>query len=324
MEAAEVRAAILGHDGFANYQQRMDDLFDAWCKKHQPTLKEINTDSTAKTVIDALSVNLFDRFGDLPLIDPHDVYQRLMDYWDEVMQDDVYLISADGWEKAVAPRGVIEDKERKITEVPDLIIKPNKYKMDLIPLRIIIARYFVAEQAAAHELAGNHEQATSNLETCVEEHTGDGGHLVDMIGDKGKVTKSRLNARLKVLTGDDDPDSDEERRVLKQCLALMDSEAKARKAVNEAQDRLDRMVLARYGSLTEAEIKDLVVDDKWLADIQAGVQRETRQLTQRLSGRLQELEDRYGRPLPEVEREVERYGQKIQGHLKELGLSWAG
>ena len=31
-------------------------------------------------------------FVDLPLLAAYDVYQRLMDYWDEVMQDDVYLI----------------------------------------------------------------------------------------------------------------------------------------------------------------------------------------------------------------------------------------
>ena len=321
VEVAQVRAAILRHDEFASYRQQSDDLFDAWCKKHEPFLKGINTDSVPRTVIDTLSVDLLDRFGDLPLVEPHDVYQRLMDYWDDVMQDDVYLISAEGWIKAAAPRGIIEDKERKITEVSDLTIKPNKYKMDLISPRLIIARYFATATAAVHELTANHELTTSNLETFVEEHTGDDGHLEDMIGDKGKVTKSRLNARIKVLAGDDDPGSDEERRALKQCLALIDSEAKASKAVKEAQDRLDRMVLARYGSLTVAEIKALVVDDKWLADIQAEVQRESRQLTQRLSGRVQELEERYADPLPALEKEVAKFSLIVQAQLRKLGLA---
>ena len=323
VEATAVSAAVLGHDEFASYQQQSYALFDAWCKQHEPLLKAINTDTVPRTIINTLSIELLDRFRDLPLTEPNDVYQRFMDYWDEVMQDDVYLISADGWEKVAAPRGIIEDKDRKITEVPDLTIKPNKYKMDLIPPRLVIARYFVVEQADIYEMTTRLTVATIDLEEFVEEHSGDDGHLNAMIGDKGKVTKSRLNARIKDLAGDDDPDSDEEGRVLKQCLVLIESEAKASKAVREAQDRLDRMVLARYGSLTEPETKALVVDDKWLADIKAEVQRETRQLTQRLSGRVQELEDRYSRPLPEVEREVELYGEKVQAHLKELGLSWA-
>ena len=244
-----------------------------------------------------------------------------MDYWDEVMQDDVYLISADGWKKAAAPRGIIEDNDRKITEVPDLTIKPNKYKMDLIPPRLVIARYFAAEQAEIYEMITRLAVATSDLEQFVEEHAGDDGHLDAMIGDKGKVTKSRLNARIKALVGDDDPDSDEERRVLKQCLTLIDSAAKANNAVREAQDRLDRMVLARYWGLTESETKALVVDDKWLADIKAEVQRESRQLTQRISGRVQELEDRYARPLPAIEREVAKSSLIVQGQLQKMGLA---
>ena len=321
VEVAEVRTAILGHDEFASYQQRSDGLFDAWRKKHELTLKGIKTDSAPRVVIDTLSGDLLDRFGDLPLIEPHNVYQRLMDYWDEVMQDDVYLISADGWDKAAAPRGIIEDKDRKITEVPDLTIKPNKYKMDLIPPRLVIARYFAAEQAEIDELTTKLAVATSDLDWFVEEHSGDDGHLDAMIGDKGRVTKSLLNARIKVLAGDDDPDSDWERRVLKQCWALIDSEAKASKAVKKAQDLLDRMVLARYGSLTEAEIKALVVDYKWLADIKAEVQRESRQLTQRLSGRVQELEERYADPLPALERDVAKSSLIVQGQFRKLGLA---
>ena len=45
----------------------------------------------------------------------------------------------------------------------------------------------------------------------------------------------------------------------------MDAESDAGKAVKEAQAALDEKVLARYAKLTEAEIKTLVVEDKWLA-----------------------------------------------------------
>ena len=64
------------------------------------------------------------------------------------MQDDVYLIVADGWVEAAKPRGIIEDKERKLKETPDLTIGRKKYKMDLIPPAFVVARYFAAEHAA--------------------------------------------------------------------------------------------------------------------------------------------------------------------------------
>ena len=66
-----------------------------------------------RTVIDTLSEDLLARFVNLPLLSAYDMYQQLMDYWDDVMQDDVYLIAGDGWIEAAQPRGIIVDKERK-------------------------------------------------------------------------------------------------------------------------------------------------------------------------------------------------------------------
>ena len=99
----------------------------------EPLLMGLEVDDLPRQVIHTLSEDLLARFADLPLLDRYDVYQRLMDYWAEVMQDDVYLIAADGWLEAAKPRGIIEDKEKKIKETPDLTIKRKKYKMDLIP-----------------------------------------------------------------------------------------------------------------------------------------------------------------------------------------------
>ena len=100
--------------------------------------------------------------------------------------------------------------------------------------------------------------------------------------------------------------------------------SKAGSAVREAQAALDRKVLDRYATLTEARIKTLVVEDKWLAGIRAAIEGEVDRLTQQLSGRVQALEARYAQPLPVLEREVEALGARVEGHLKRMGVSsWA-
>ena len=263
MDPIEVTSVILEHDEFAAYQQRSAEVFDRWRKTHMPLLKGIKTDTIPRAVVDPLAQDLLDRFVDLPLMEAYDVYQRLMDYWDDVMQDDVYAISAEGWVNAAKPRIAIDDKDKKINETPDLTIKPNKYKMDLIPPRLVIARYFAEDQKLVDGLAAAYEAATTELDTFVEEHTGDEGHLVDMIGDRGKVTKSRINDRLKALATDDDEENCDEIQTLERCLVLIDAESKTSKQVKEAQIKLDQNVLARYATLTVAEIKTLVVADKW-------------------------------------------------------------
>ena len=105
------------------------------------------------------------------------------------------------------------------------------------------------------------------------------------------------------------------------CLALIEAESSTGKAVKDVQTKLDQRVLARYAMLTETEIKTLVVEDKWLATIREAVEGEMQRLTQQLAGRVKELEERYARPLPELEQEVETFGAKVEGHLKRMGLS---
>ena len=80
-------------------------------------------------------------------------------------------------------------------------------------------------------------------------------------------------------------------------------------------------MLARYTTLTEDEIKTLVVKDKWFASIQAEIEGEEQGLTQHLAGRVKELEERYAKPLPMLEEEVATLSEKVDEHLRKMGLS---
>jgi type I restriction enzyme M protein len=320
VESRQVKAAILEHIEFKAYATRVAGLVDAWRKAHEPRLKALKVDDLPRAVIHTLSEDLLVRFADLPLLSRYDVYQRLMDYWAEVMQDDVYLIAADGWVEAARPRGIVEDKDRKIKETPDLTIGRKKYKMDLVPPALVVARWFAKEQAAIEALQTKQETAARELEEFVEEHTGDEGLLADAANDKGKVTKASVKERLETI--ESEAESDEERDAVTRCLALIEAEARAGNAVKDAQGALDEQVLARYAKLTETEIRTLVVEDKWFASIRAAIESEVRRLTQELAGRVKELEERYARPLPSLEQEVESLNAKVEGHLTKMGLVW--
>lgn len=171
-------------------------------------------DTKPSRVIQELSEDQLTRFADLPLLSRYDVYQRLMDYWADAMQDDVYLIAADGWLEAAKPRGVIDDREKKIKETPDLVVKKKKYKMDMIPPALIVTRYFGDEQAQVEILQAKHEDATRELKEFVEEHAVEEGFLEAAMNDQGKVTKGGVNERLEAI--EDEPESDDERTALTQ------------------------------------------------------------------------------------------------------------
>ena len=325
VETQHVKTTILTHPEFKTYQQRVNAVFQTWRETHEPLLFDIDVGTVPRKIVETLSEDLLDRFTDLPLLDSYDVYQKLMDYWDEVMQDDVYLIAADDWIEATKPREVIQDKQVK--ETPDLIIKKNKYKMDLIPPALIVARYFTDAQDAIEMLQTKLAAAESELAEFVEEHTGEDGLLADATNDSGNITANSVKARLKALTPDlithhETQDNDDEQDALEHCLSLLDVKSKADKAIKESQLDLDTQVLARYATLTEDEIKTLVVADKWFASIQSAIDSEVQRLTQALTARVQELEERYASPLPDLAREVEAFSAKVAGHLKSMGADW--
>jgi type I restriction enzyme M protein len=186
---------------------------------------------------------------------PYDVYQHLMDYWAETMQDDVYQIALDGW-KAIQGDG------------PDRG-KPNT---DLIPEPLIVARYFAKEREAIDALEADRDAVARQLEELDEEHGGEEGPLFEAKTDKGKLTRASVTARLKELMYD--KDAAEERQTLQTYVTLIEKEAAANKRIKDAQQALDAQVAGRYSRLTPDEIRSLVVDDKWLARLAADVQGE--------------------------------------------------
>ena len=323
VETQQVKTTILTHPEFNAYQQRVSTVFQAWRETHEPLLLDIDVGTVPRKIVETLSEDLLNRFTDLPLLDSYDVYQKLMDYWDEVMQDDIYLIAADGWIEAAKPREVIQDKQMK--ETPDLVIKKNRYKMDLIPPALIVARYFADEQAAIEMLEAQQATDVSALEAYIEEHTGEDGLLADVVNDSGNITASSVKARLKALTPDlimhhETQDNDDEQNAIEHCLSLLDAKSKADKTIKDAQLSLDEQVLAYYATLTEEEIKTLVVMDKWFASIHAAIDGEVQRLTQALAVRIQELEERYAHPLLLLKQDVEGYSVRVEEHLRNMGM----
>ncbi len=78
-----------------------------------PALKGFAKDGHPKALIETIAEDLLATFENAPLLDPYDVYQHLMDYWAETMQDDCYLIAGDGWREAAQPRLIVEDKNKE-------------------------------------------------------------------------------------------------------------------------------------------------------------------------------------------------------------------
>jgi type I restriction enzyme M protein len=321
-----IKETIFGHAEFTSYNESVTKLFAKWKAANIPRLKGLAQGGKPKALIETLAEDLLDTFAKARLLDPYDVYQHLMDYWAETMQDDVYLIVGDGWREAAKPRLIIEEKGSKTKEKPDFTVGKLKYRAELIPTALIIARYFAAEQGTIEKLEAEAAAIEQAMEEMAEEHSGlsacgaqagEEGLLESAKNDKDKLTKVSVAARLKEIKGN--ADAADERKVLSDYLALIEKEAATSAKVKATQEALMAKVAAQYGKLTEDEIKTLVVDDKWLTTLAAAVQGELDRVSQMLTGRIRELAERYATPLPQLTAEVATLAARVDEHLKKMG-----
>ena len=302
-----IKPTIFEHPEFVSFTAGMNAHFNEWKKRSAATLKVLQPGFLPKEVIFALSKDLLSHYADMPLIDKYDVYQHLMDYWAETMQDDCYLIFADGWK--AEPSRIIE-KNKKGKE------KDKGWTCDLVPKTLIVARYFAKEQAAIDRLAAELDGETSRMTELEEEHGGEDGAFAEL----EKVNKGNVNSRLKEIKGD--PTATDEAAVLKDWLNVAKEKADFKKRLKVAEADLDAKAYAYYPRLAEDEIKALVVDDKWMDSLSADILGEMDRISQVLTQRVKELAERYDTTLPELADEVETLGAKVDEDLKRMGFSW--
>ena len=324
---AEVKPAILGHAEFGVFQQKATKGFSDWRKATTPLLTDFDKDGQPKALIETIAEALLTAFRQAPLLDAYDVYQHLMDYWAETMQDDAYLIAADGWVRGVQPREIIrvKDKNKKLVwpEPHDYLKGKRRFKSDLVPAPILVARYFVAERDAIEEFDNQLATLEQQLDEMRQENSGEDGLLAEVIegeGDKQKIAPKAVKARLKEI-GKDSLYADE-RAALEAYAGLLKQQTEAKAKRKSAQEDLDKKIDAKYPKFSEAEIKTLVVDDKWMARISAAVQSELGRVAQTLSGRIRQLAERYATPLPKLTDEIETIAARVDGHLKQMGAVW--
>ncbi len=310
----EVKAKILANQEFDKFRESVLRTFNVWRAKSVKTLEEISTKDHPKALIEPIANNLLVAFENVALIDKYAIYQHLMEYWGQTMQDDVYILTVDGWVAAgQVPRLQKETKKGK-KDIEGL----NGLEGRLIPIPLIIQNYFPQEQKQLADANAKLEKIAAQMDELKDEHGGEEGLLFEVI-DGDKITKGAVQKRIKEIKGD--TNFNDEMAVLRKYAALFDEETQTKGQIKSIEADLEAKVPAKAAKLLDEEMRKLLVEQKWMAAIEGVLRSEIDQLSQKLAGRIKELALRYEEPLPQINDEVKKLSAKVDANLKKMGFT---
>ncbi len=277
------------------------------------TFNDLEPGFNPKTLIESVCSKVLYEFEKIEILDKYGVYQLFKDYYNEVLQDDWFLLSFNGFESAKELRKLtpLKDKNKKANylEEPDFVIQKTYYKSDLIPKNLIKQRFFEKEAKELEELENALNEKEALLDEFIEEHSNEEGLFYEL-----KTNESVLKKELKNATDLED------KKILKTALALLEAKNKALKMKNKAYEELELKAFHQYKNLELGEIKDLIIKDKWLNSLKNALENKIQKRINAFISALNGIISSYSNSLLELDKEVKESESKVLEHLKDLGL----
>lgn len=324
----DVHKTISENIEFLEYNKKVNNTYNEWKKIANPVLTNLNSTDSNKEIILNLSEEILEKFSKLELLDKYDVYQVLLAYWNETMNDDVLLIIQDelGYNLAKITDDIKEEpKESKKAKKDSAKEKKSKepkiigWEGRLIPKQIVLDSFFALEQKEIEKAEEKLSQTESEFEEFIENNSDENGYFTDYMGDDEKIDSKKITSRVKLLTKEKKTQN-EEYKILNNYVDYESSIKSQKKHITELKKVLDDNCRNRYETFTDEEIKDLLVNRKWYKAIDDGIQNLYITVANHLTKRIVELYERYENTLSELTSKLAEEEKVVFGHLTQMGF----
>jgi type I restriction enzyme M protein len=319
VKIANLKNEIFAHPQFTDFNQKMNLVFEDWKNETALYFDALDKGIRPKNIIKYIAQTLLNAYSDKKLIDKYDIYQYLFDYWNQTIQDDCYIIAGDGW--IAEPTRIIE-KNKATKKDTD-----KGWDCELLPKSLVIKHFFSQDKQKIDLLSSQVELYTAQLAEIEEEHTQEDG----LFADFEKINKAIIEKELKNINSlldkknknqpNNEAENKTKKQVFEQYIALSEKIKTTTKQLKDDTLALDNKVFVFYKTLNIQQIKDIVIQDKWLNELQKRINGEMQRISQRLTQRIKQLAERYHNPLPQITQQTQDAEDKVLKHLQKMGFS---
>ena len=320
VDKSDIRNTIQKNKDYQKQSALFHRHFENWKTEVNSTLESLCEGAKPKSLVKELGDSMLRHFNkDILLVDAYDVYDALMNYWNETMQDDCYLISEDGW-KATLYVPQPADKKTKSGEIKKAKRKEAKtiadFACDLLPVEFVLKRYcneLYETLLATEERLSEYESQKAEME---EEYKDE--YLDETNFEGGKITDISLKKRTKLL--ETKGGQKEELDVITRYIDIRQEISAAKSVIKVCNTELKDAVQNCYDTLTSSEVKEIVINDKWYGTLSKRLDDQMQQIGQQLTSSVIALVERYENTLPELDSTVKKLEDKVRAHLKAMGF----
>ena len=298
---AEISPLLEASDSAAKVRAGLADFFSKWAAFARSSIMQ-DLARKPKTTIELLGTEILKDSGSVSaVIDPYDVYGALMDYINETMRDDLYILNSDGW---LAGRETVVTKKTKTSKEWDGL---------LFPKTLVSNRYFPDLVEAVKSAVEAAEVASAQFDLFLEAETerGEDSDIMEADGDDWNVMPDKELKKK--------PKASE---TVRQYFALKKAKSDAAALERAEEKKLDAATEAKFAELSEAEIQTLLFDDKWFAALEKSIMGLFDSALRKFAAGLSDLALRYGETLSELEAKVAKSQNDAHAVLREMGFNW--
>jgi type I restriction enzyme M protein len=321
---ADIATAIENDPSYQTQGKAFSEMLNDWRNSVQPQMMSVCKGARPKELISNWSETLLMKaISHRGLVDPYEVYDVLLNYWADVMQDDCYMVANDGWTypevKAVKRKETTNKKTNK-TEVKETACLYDEIVCDLLPVNILLSEFFTTETDEIADLQNQIEGKQSVMDAIVEQNTdafifgddesNDDSEIKVKVADVKKAIKNAKNNSI--------PEADV--KVWKQWLTLSNEMDELYMLLKQKRSDLTDAVVEKYATLSENEIKTLVVERKWLDNVLNSCNALMQTVTHSIANDTTALVERYKDTLVSLDDDVAKYEAEVNDYLKEMGF----
>lgn len=311
IKSENIRQVIVNHADLTLLKNDLDLKFNDWVNLSKEKLTNIKFNLDVKKFVEDLSEDLLKIFDGFCLINKYSIYQQFMEYWNNVMLDDVYLIKQEGYLKASGLKVVTEDADIMLGNGKNSL----KYKSDIIPSYLIAEKYFKKDLSKIEELSDLLNKKIEELSDLEQENSGEDELFNEVMSEK------EVSIKLKEVKKNND--LIDEKLILENWLSLKNEEKKLKEEIKLIFNELQKKLLKIYTEqFDENLVINLIVYDKWINTLKINIDNIFHQLISELTNKLQELWYRYGETLNNIEEELNKNECEFKKYLEQMGFKY--